>query len=78
MADVDAEVLEGEARSKKELLLASIDDAVSDILYYDRKEDEELSAEDVDALIGWGGVTLTEMVEAFRNAVKGAFPDISE
>ena len=55
--------------SKKELFLGSIHDAVGDIFYYNRKGDEELSAEDIDNLIANGGVSLQEMVDAFKNAI---------
>lgn len=54
----------------KELILSNVRDLVSDFLYYDRKEDEDLSSEDIGAAIGSGEVTIEELVEAFRKELK--------
>lgn len=44
--------------TKKEILLAIVSDSVTDLLYYDRKEDDELP-------IG----TIEEMVEKWANSL---------
>jgi hypothetical protein len=63
--------MDGE-KSKQELLLDTITDLVSDLLYYDRKEDEELSADDIEDLLHNGGITIDEMVEKFRECLVDA------
>ena len=60
----------------KGLLLASTQDAVKDLLYYDRKEDEELSVADVEQLIDTGKVKLCELVDTFRDTILEHFPNI--
>lgn len=51
----------------KENILNTIDDLCSDFLYYDRKEDEELSFDDIQEAVKSGEITLDEMVERFKN-----------
>lgn len=51
----------------KENILNTIDDLCSDFLYYDRKEDEELSFDDIQEAVKSGEITIDEMVERFKN-----------
>lgn len=44
-------------------------DLASDLLYYDRKEDERLTREDVKELIASGAITLNGTVGVFRAAL---------
>ena len=62
--------------TKKELLIASVHQLAIDVLYYDRKNDEELSADDVEQLINSGQVELRELVSEFHFAILEYFPDI--
>lgn len=48
----------------KEKILDTIEDLCADFLYYDRKEDSELSSEDIKNAIDF--ITVEEMVAAFR------------
>ena len=44
----------------------TIDDAVSNFLYYDRKEDEELPRGSIEEAIKSGDITYGEIVERFK------------
>lgn len=52
--------------SRRDIILASINDLVVNFTYYDRKEDEDLSYEDLQAAIEEGEITIDEIVEKFR------------
>lgn len=51
----------------KENILNTIDDLCSGFLYYDRKEDEELSFDNIQEAVKSGEITIYEMVERFKN-----------
>lgn len=53
-------------KKKKELILASVEDLVADLLYYDRKEDEELFRGDIEKICIHEPKFIDEMVEKFR------------
>ncbi len=53
-------------KSKKVMLFATIVDLVAGLLYYDRKEDEDLSVSDVEALFKSGEVTIDEVTDWFQ------------
>ena len=53
----------------KESILLTVDDLVSDFLYYDRKEDETLSVGDIELAIKSGDVTIDEIVNKFRECI---------
>lgn len=50
----------------KETILDYIDDLCMDFFYYDRKEDEYLSFEDIKNAFQNGEITIDEMVDRFR------------
>lgn len=50
----------------KNLILGKISDLVSDFLYYNRKNDEELSVEDLENAIKNKEITIDEIVDEFR------------
>ena len=52
--------------TRKELILANISDLVSDLMYYDRKEDEELPRGAIQEALSVGEITLEEMIYKFR------------
>lgn len=55
----------------KQLILNTIDDLCRDFLYYDRKQDEDLSVQDITDAIETGTITVDEMVDQFRKALEG-------
>ena len=54
----------------KEKILNTIKDLCSDFLYYDRKEDDELSEHDLIQAVEDGTVTIEEMVAEFENELR--------
>lgn len=61
--------------SRRDTILGTVDDLVSDFLYYDRKEDEELPRGAIDDAVKAGEVTVDEIVEHFRKSlVEGLKP----
>ncbi len=50
----------------KDVILNAVDDLVSSLLFYDRKEDEDLSIEDIEGAFADGTITVDEVVEKFR------------
>lgn len=57
-------------KNKRDLILGTIEDLISDFLYYDRKEDEELFRGDIEEAIKSGEITVEEMVEKFSSGLK--------
>lgn len=57
----------------KEIILSTISDLCSDFLYYDRKEDEDLSIEKLNEAVGNGVITIDEMVAEFRKHLVNTF-----
>jgi hypothetical protein len=51
---------------KKQLILNNIQDLVTDFLWYDRKEDDDLPPEAIEDAIKEGTITIDEMVEEFK------------
>ncbi len=56
--------------TRKELILGTISDGVSDLMYYDRKEDEQLPRGAIEEAIQKGELTMEDMVDAFQEALK--------
>lgn len=62
-----------DARAKT--ILCAISDAISDLLYYDRKEDDELPRGLIDLAIHEGDITVDAMVDQFRKQLtEGLMP----
>ena len=55
----------------KAAIIAAAKDAAMNFGYYDRKEDEELSVQDLENAIKEGIVTIDEIVAAFRSQLEG-------
>ena len=53
----------------KQTILDTIDDTVAKLVYYDRKEDEELPVGAIDQAVRDGVITVDEMVEKFREVL---------
>lgn len=51
---------------------AVVSDAVSDLLYYDRKEDEDLDRDDVAEMFEKGWITPDEILSWFGEELKAA------
>ena len=54
----------------KTLILGNVADLVSDFLYYDRKEDEDLPKGAIELAIENGEITVDEIVEHFRKSLE--------
>lgn len=57
----------------KDLIIANVNDLVSDFLYYDRKEDEDLSVEQLNAAIKSGEITIDEIADIFKSELQRSF-----
>ena len=54
----------------REVIFGVITDLVSDFLYYDRKEDDDLPHGSIEKAIEVGAITLDEIVEQFSTEVR--------
>ncbi len=57
----------------KQDIINTIEDLCSDFLYYDRKEDESLSAKKLETAVKRGVITIDEMVAEFRKHLENTF-----
>lgn len=53
-----------------EILLSTIQDKVSDLLYYDRKEDEDLPVGAIEKLIATNEISVSDLVEEFESHLR--------
>lgn len=56
--------------SRKQLILDNVEDLVSDFLYYDRKEDEELPRGSVEEAIKLGEISSQEIIDHFSKKLE--------
>jgi hypothetical protein len=56
--------------SYKQGLMNAIDDTILDLLYYDRKEDEELPKGAIEQMIKSGEVSVQDIVDRFEEALR--------
>ena len=61
---------EGASVSRRDLILATVQDLVIDFVEYDRREDEELSTDDLVEAIDKGEITIAEISKAFKKALR--------
>lgn len=61
----------------KETILNTVSDLVSNFTYYDRKNDEDLTEEDLDKAIKSGEITLKEISEYFFECLKNVYSNNS-
>lgn len=54
----------------KEIIFNTVEDLVSNFVYYDRKEDEDLSANELTMAIKSGEVTIEEIVSKFEKHLR--------
>ena len=64
------------SKSRRELILDTVSDLVSNLLWYDRKEDEDLPRGEIEAAIAAGEITVEEIVVAFAAELSGGLPDL--
>lgn len=57
----------------KETILLKIGDLCTDFLFYDRKEDEDLTIEQLNESVKSGEITIEEMVAEFRKNLENTF-----
>lgn len=57
----------------KQIILFTIDDLVANFVYYDRKEDEDLTAQQLYEAFNLGEITIDQMVERFREGLEKHF-----
>lgn len=57
----------------KQTILDTISDLCTDFLYYDRKEDEDLTMEQLNEAVKNGEITIDEMVAEFRKHLENTF-----
>lgn len=60
--------------SRRQLILTHVDDLVSDFLYYDRKEDEDLPKGSIQEAVLAGEITADEIVATFRECLERGLP----
>lgn len=58
----------------KNKILGHVSDLVGDFVYYDRKECEDLSYDDLRKAIVSGEITVDEIVDKFREGMQDTFP----
>jgi hypothetical protein len=64
----------GKVEELKEVALANAQDLAISFLVYDRRDDEDLSAKDLEELIERGELTVDEVVATFRAALEENWP----
>ncbi len=55
--------------NKKQLILALVSDLVSSLVYYDRKEDEDLEVGEIEKAIESGDITVADIAAHFSTAI---------
>jgi hypothetical protein len=58
------------SETRREHILNELCDTVSRLLYYDRKEDEDLPRGAIEAAVSSGEITTEEMVECFARHLR--------
>jgi hypothetical protein len=60
----------------KRVFLSIVKDAVLNLIYYDRKNDDEFNCEQVDELFESGQITLKELTDAFSQELVENYPSL--
>jgi hypothetical protein len=58
--------------TRREVIFGTIEDLVTDFLYYDRKEDEELPVGAIEEAVAAGEITAEEMTAKFAAVLGGS------
>ncbi len=56
--------------NKRELIINAVKDLAGSLLYYDRKDDEDLERGDIEAQIKSGAITVDEIVSTFKDELE--------
>lgn len=56
--------------TRRDLILATVGDLVGELLYYGRREDEDLGRGEIEEAIAAGEITVDEIVSRFREKVE--------
>jgi len=64
--------------TRRDLILGEISDRVADLLYYNRKEDEELPVGEIEKAIASGEISVDEMAAKFREVIEESLKEDSE
>jgi len=62
--------------ARKDLIIVRVQDMAIDLLYYDRKDDEELSPEDIAEALETQEITPDEITQIFSKALKDIIESI--
>ena len=54
----------------RDMILGTVTDLVGNLLYYDRKDDEELEEDDIQDAVARGVVSIDDIVNEFRTALE--------
>lgn len=52
---------------RRDVILNTVSDLVADLVFYDRKEDEELGPDEINVAVDAGEITIDDMVSRFRD-----------
>lgn len=61
-------------KTRRYYILAAVSDLVADLLYYDRKEDEDLPRGAINEAVAAGEITWDEIIAEFAKNLKGSAP----
>jgi hypothetical protein len=59
-------------KTRRELIMATTKDLISDFLFYDRKEDEDLPSGAIEDAIASGEISVDEIVAVFKEELEAA------
>lgn len=65
------------AEKRRDLIETSINDLVSNFLYYDRKEDEELPRGSIQEAIAAGEISVEEIVATFNKELREGLGEVT-
>ncbi len=60
---------------KRQIILDTIEDLCSNFVFYDRKEDEDLSVEELNYAVDNEVITVEEIVEHFKDCLLNTFTE---
>ncbi len=78
MTIVGRNSISDEKAELKNIILNTVDDLCSDFLYYDRKEDETLSWQQLNNAVKTGIISINEIVSRFKQQIEATFNDDSQ
>jgi hypothetical protein len=57
-------------KTRKEIILAIVDDCVIDLVFYDRKDDDSIGVDGIDDAVADGEITVLDMVKVFQEKLE--------